>query len=233
MKRLIILVVAGLHLGISPSLAKGPTIVVRGDGDIEVVPDIASMRIEVRSRDKDPEKAQAKNVEVTKRLFSAFEEVGIKRSDMGSTSYTFKRDATSNNEGKIIELGYYVENSVQLKVFRFDLLPRLVAVAVANGATSIGDVSYTLEDDRPYIDKARTEAFQKVKEEAQKSAIAAGMTLGPIVTVSLGGAYIPDQLTAGSLDRGEADVAAPGLQPLLNPGTVHVQYSVTVEYELK
>jgi len=233
MKRLLILAVIGFFLSISPSFAKGPTIVVKGDGDIEVVPDVASIRIEVRSRDKDPEKAQADNVAVTKKLFSVFETAGVKRSDMGSTNYTFKRDARNDKDGKIIELGYYAENSVQIKVSHFELLPRLVAIAVANGATSIDDVSYTLNDEKPYIDRARAEAFQKAKEEAQKSAAAAGMALGPIVTVSLGGAYIPDQLTAGRIESGEHDMAAPDLQPLLNPGTVHVQYTVTVEYELK
>jgi uncharacterized protein len=221
MKRLLFLTVALFAISNVSALAKGPTILVNGVGDIEVIPDIASVVVKVRSRDKDPEKAQIRNVEVTKKLFAAFEEMGVKRSTMASSNYTFKRDATANNDGKIVELGYYAENSLQINVSKFEMLPRLIALAVANGATSIDDVSYKLSDEKPYIDKARIQAFQKAKADAGKSAIAAGMTLGPIVTVSLGGAYIPDSLVA-SRGQGEADIASPGLQPLLNPGTLHV-----------
>jgi uncharacterized protein len=221
MNRLLFLTVALFAISNVSALAQGPTILVNGVGDIEVIPDIASVVVKVRSRDKDPEKAQIRNVEVTKKLFAAFEEMGVKRSTMASSNYTFKRDATANNDGKIVELGYYAENSLQINVSKFEMLPRLIALAVANGATSIDDVSYKLSDEKPYIDKARIQAFQKAKADAGKSAIAAGMTLGPIVTVSLGGAYIPDSLVA-SRGQGEADIASPGLQPLLNPGTLHV-----------
>jgi uncharacterized protein len=219
-------------ISVQPVMAEGPTILVNGVGDIEVAPDIASVVVKVRTRDKDPEKSQSQNVVVTKKLLAAFEAAGVKRSTMGSSNYTFRRDATSNSDGKIIELGYYAENSIQINLSKFEMLPRIIALAVANGATSIDDVSYKLLDEKPFIDQARVQAFQKAKVDAEKSATAAGMVLGPILTVSLGGAYIPDNLVARRVE-GEADMPASQLQPLLNPGTLHVQYNVTIQYQLK
>jgi uncharacterized protein len=214
------------------AFAANPTIVVRGTGEVEVAPDIASVVVEIRSRDKEPSKAQAKNVAITKKLFAALQGIGVKRSNLGSTGYVFKRDARTDSEGKIIELGYYAENSVQVKAEKFDDLPSIIANSVANGATSIGDVSYTLSDTKTYIDRAREEAFQNAKDEAQKSAKAAGMLLGSIKTISLGDAYIP-AVAASSSPDGAADIPAAQLEPLLNPGTIRVSYTVTIEYELK
>jgi uncharacterized protein len=211
--------------------AANPTIVVKGDGEIEVMPDIASVRVKLQSRDKDPAKAQAKNVSAIKRLFEAMQSIGVKPADLGASSYTFKRDARADSNGKILELGYYAENEVQVRAEKFEGLPAIIAVAVANGATSVDDVSYSLKDTKPSIDKAREKAFMDAKDEAEKSAKAAGLTLGPIKTISLGGAFIPE-VSSSKSDYGEADLPSQ-LQPLLSPGTIKVSYSVTIEYELK
>jgi uncharacterized protein len=174
-----------------------------------------------------------KNVATTKNLYAAIAKLGIKRSDFGSTNFAFKRDARADNDGKIVELGYYAENSVQITAKKFEDLPKIIAVAVANGATSIGDISYTVSDTKPYIDQARLKAFQNAKDEAEKSALAAGLKLNQIETISLGDAYIPEVSAATYALDGHADLPAPQLQPLLTPGTVHVKYSVTIEYLLK
>ena len=234
-KRLSILALVVWSFGAMPALAKGPTIVVRGQGEVEVVPDIASVTVEVSSRDNDPERAQALNVETTKKLYLELQKSGIAPSDMGSTRYYFKRDVTRNTDGAMIDNGFYAENSVQIKIHKFENTPRLIAVAVANGATSVGDVQYTLNDDKPYIDKARAEAFQDAKTEAKKIAAATNMRLGRITAISIGDAYISqvDAASDFSKSEGEADIPAASLEPLITPGTVRVSYSVTIEYELR
>ena len=209
-----------------------PTIIVMGTGEVEVRPDIAAVTVEVRSRNNDPVKAQSENVVVTKKLFAAFESMGIKNTDMGSTSFNFRRDAKMDSEGNVQELGFYATNSVQVKAPKFDDLPKIIAVAIANGATSVGDISYSIVDTKPQIAKARRKAFENAASEAKDSAEAASLKLGAIKTISLGSAYIPPVEASRNFEGG-ADLPASTLEPLLNPGNVRVTYTVTIEYELK
>ncbi len=151
---------------------------------------------------------------------------------MGTTNYQFRREAREGAEGKINQLGYFAENSVQIKASKFEDMPSIIAAAVANGATRVDDIQYTLNDPVPYVDRARVEAFQNAKDEAQKSVDAAGLKLGPIVSISINGADIPQVTSMQRLNYEDADMPAAKLEPFLSPGVVHVTYSVNIEYEV-
>jgi len=214
--------------------ARNPTVVVKGSSVISVVPDIARIVVEVETTDLDPQKTQAANVTITKVLYHALQEAGVAPSDMGSTRFDFRRNIDRTQNGNV-DKGFVASNSVQIKIRKFDDLPRLIAVAIANGATSVGDVEYTLQDQKPYVDKARKAAFLDARAEASKIAAAADLRLGRIVAMSVGDAYISEVQapTLNSGGGGEADMPASSLQPFMTPGVLDVSFQVSVEYELK
>ena len=235
MPRVLACVLFSLCLLTTPARADGPTIVVDGEGDVEVVPNVASITIRVTSVDKDPRQAQAKNVKIARDLFDAMKKLGISEPDFGSSDYSFERLAFPDKKtGKINELGFSARNTVSVRVTDLSILPALIGEVVGRGATRIESLDYSLRDTKPYIDQARAMAFSRAREDAQKSAVAAGLTLGSVRKISIGGAHIPDSgSTSYYRDAGEMDVAPPEWVPPLTPGRLHVTYHVTMEYELK
>jgi uncharacterized protein YggE len=88
------------------NMADAATIVVVGQSEVEAMPDMATLTIDVRNRNKDAAKAQATNVDQVKKLMSKINAVGLKTSEMRTSNYRFVRDAKSDSEGNIIELGF-------------------------------------------------------------------------------------------------------------------------------
>ena len=225
------LAVATFALNAASAVAKNPTIIVRGVGDVAVTPDVAFLTIDIRSRDKNPEQAQLQNTLSVRKLTAALLAAGMRPEEVSSTAFNFKRDADLSN-GQIHELGFYADSSIQIKTHSFALLPKIIGTAISNGATSVGDINYDISEKAAYIDKARIDAFSRAKDDAEKSALAAGLKLGAPQTITLGDASI-GAIEVRSSD-GEADVpAARNLQPLIVPGYVHVSYIVNIEYEVQ
>ncbi len=222
------------------NMADAATIVVVGQSEVETMPDMATLTIDVRNRNKDAAKAQATNVDQVKKLMSKINAVGLKTSEMRTSNYQFARDAKSDSEGNIIELGFYADTTIVIETPHFELLPQIVAIAVMNGATNVGDASYWLSDDTAVVDKARSIAFQNADQEAKKAATAVRSTLGPISKIAVGAAAIANMMAGieGGLGGGrsakyEVANAPADIAPNLTVDMVKVQYFVTIEYELK
>jgi uncharacterized protein len=225
-----------LHVG--SVVAIGQTLIVVGTADVSAIPDQATITLNTRSRNNDGEKAQAENIQLNKKLQTALAKLGVKTHLIRTTSSTFRRDAQSDGKGNIVELGFIAENTIEVDATDFNLLPRIIAVAVANGATNVGDPIFSLSNDTKITDEARILAFKNANEEAQKSAVAANLTLGPIVKIAVGAAAISNELASGMLGgMSKKNISLQAeestLQPNLTVEKIHVPYAVTIEYELK
>jgi uncharacterized protein len=235
MKKILPAIALGLAVHAAQCAANAASIAVVGQSDVEAMPDVATLTFEVRSANKDAVKTQAENVAVTKKLLEQLKTVGLQDRELRTSNYAFGRDARPGKDGNIIELGFYAENTIEIKTSHFEFLPQLVATAISNGATSIGDAVYSLSDEKSVLDKARVIAFKNADDEARLSATSAGMQLGPITKVAVGAAAISNQLAGigGMSSRKMVSYNRSDLKPNLSVTFVHVEYNVTIEYELK
>lgn len=235
MKKFALLISLLLTIIVAFSAANAATLAVVGQSDVEAMPDTATLMFNVTTKNKDGSIAQSENVAITRKLIEKLAKAGVKAADVRTSNYFFRREEKNDNNGNLIALGFSASNAIEVKTSNFSLLPQLVAVAVASGATSASDATYSLSDEKPIKDKARTLAFKSADEEATKSANAAGLKLGPITKVAVGAAAISNLLDGlgGGMSRNNLQLDTSNLQPNLTVEMVHVTYSVTIEYELK
>jgi uncharacterized protein len=211
------------------SIVHAATIAVVGEGEVAAPPDTAAISLDIRSQNKDATKAQARNVEITRNVLAILKSLGVKENDITQSFYSFSRD--QNRDGK--DNGFYVSNSISVKLSDFALIPKITTSAISEGATSVGQPDYSLADDSTLFEKARVKAYQRAAEEAEKSAKAMGLKLGKVTKVSVGAAAISNLLAGEAMmGGGMARSANYDLMPELRIEPIKVKYYVTVEYDL-
>lgn len=219
-----------LLLMVCVSQVDAATVVVVGEGEVAAPPDIAKVELQIRNQSKDATKAQARNVEITRKLLADLKILGIQDRDISQSFYSFSRD--QNRDGK--ETGYYVSNSISVRISDFPLLPKIMTIAIADGVSNVGQPTYSLSDESSLVEKARLQAYERAGIEAEKSANALGMSLGKVVKVSVGAAAISNLFAGeGMLMGGMSSKANLSDMPELQVEPVKVNYYVTVEYELE
>ncbi len=101
--------------------------------------------------------------------------------------------------------------------------------AVAAGANTIYGVNFYLDDSTAASSQARALAVQDAQKRAQELAEAAGMTLGPVVSISEGYSSSPGYGQGGGA-MGEVQSGGPATP--IQAGTSTVEVDVTVTYQL-
>ena len=123
--------------------------------------------------------------------------------------------------------GYTVTQSIQVKVSPIEKANQAVDTATADGANLVGGVSFVLNDNlqKQLEQKARVDAVNDAKQQAQDLANAAGIKLGRIINVVDNNSGGPTPLFAGvAKSAGDSSTN-------LNPGQTTVQESVTLTFE--
>ena len=120
-----------------------------------------------------------------------------------------------------------------LKIRDFKLTSPLLTGVVENGANTVSDIQFSLDNPTEVENIARAEAIEKAKVKAQKIAEAGGFTLGRLLEISewyispsvsyRGGAMM--DMAVGSK---EAAVA-----PTIEAGSQEIQIQVYLKYEIR
>jgi uncharacterized protein len=208
-------------------MAAAATLTVVGKGVITVAPDTANVVFRIEAKNNDATKAKEQCEKNNNKLFAELTGMGIKEAAIRKSFFDVSR--SQDNTGKF--RGYSVTNSIEVKVTDFQLLPKVIEAGVASDVSRIGQPSYSLSDDASQTEQARLQAYESAKSEAEKSAKALGMKLGPVSKVSVGPAAFSN-LFAGEfpIGGGMSRKADFDIQTEIEP--IKVEYYVTVEYDL-
>jgi uncharacterized protein len=208
-------------------VAAAASLTVVGKGVITVSPDTANVVFRIEARNNDATKAKEQCERTNNKLFAELIAIGIKEAAIRKSFFDVRRN--QDNSGKFS--GYNVDNSIEVKVTDFQLLPKVIAAGVASDVSRIGQPSYSLSDETSQTEQARLQAYESAKSEAEKSAKALGMKLGPVTKVSVGAAAFSN-LFAGEfpIGGGMSRKADFDIQTEIEP--IKVEYYVTVEYDL-
>jgi hypothetical protein len=204
------------------------TITVSGEGEAKAVPDEAHLSAGVVTQAKRAADALAANTRAMNEVFATLKRFGIPEKAIQTSEFSVEPQYASNRDGnagaKIT--GYTVSNTVNVTVDRPKLGLALDAL-VSSGANSLGNIAFTIRDPKPLLAKARAEAIHDATERAQTYAKADGFALGPILSVSEGGAEVPRPLYAARM------AAAPMAPPPVAAGEESINANVSVTFEIK
>lgn len=234
----------------SPTLAitPGETLLnVTAEGRSRRQPDLALFSAGVVTQAKTAGEALAANARRMDAVITALKRAGVSERDIQTATLTLqpqyhhpqpepyprREPATVPAEPQAPRIiGYEARNSVQVRVRRLSDMGGVIDTLVAAGANQVEGPSFTVEEQEPALDEARTAAMQRARQRAELYARAAGLRVGRIISISEQGGYFPvtEQIVVTGYRGGPA--APPPPPSPVQPGEVALGVQLSVQFAL-
>lgn len=216
------------------------TFTVSAEGRAVVVPDIAQFTFSVLSEGTDLAQVQKDNTDRTNKVAAFLKDKGVDGKDISTVNYTVEpryqyfpctgigpcRQPTLN--------GYTVNQTTQVKVRDLDTVGDLLTGIVSQGANNVSQLSFTSDDPSLGQNKARAEAIEKARAQAEMIADAGGFRVGRLISVSDGGygTPVPYYGYGGEMKAFDSAQNAPP-SPVIQPGSQEIVMSLMLTYEIR
>lgn len=208
-----------------------PRIVVSGEGEATVAPDMAILTLSVMREAKTARAALDANNDAMAAVIAAMKSAGIADRDLQTAGiqinprYNYTNKADGSQEAELV--AYQVTNTLSVRVRDVDKTGDILDKAVSLGVNQGGGIAFTNDDPKATITEARKKAVADALAKAKTLAAAAGVNLGKVIEITdQNVAPAPMPLNAKAVDAARAAVP---VQAGENSYTVQV----TVTFELK
>jgi uncharacterized protein YggE len=218
-----------------------PTVSVSGHGQVNVPPDTASVSIGIDVIRPTLAEAQEQATAQATTLIEALKAAGVADEDIQTAYFSVNilRDydaaavvgATpeSENADPTQITGFEIMNQLQVTVRDTDMLGNLLDVAVSSGANNINGVTFYVDDQTTAASEARRLAVEDARTKAEELAAAAGLTLGPVLSIAEGTlSPMPPPMYAEAGGMARAEAAVP-----VQPGSSTVSVTVSMTFALR
>jgi uncharacterized protein YggE len=170
------------------------TISVSGEGEVSAKPDQARLSAGVLTQAPAAAAALTANTTAMNRVFAALKAAGIPDNKIQTSNFSvqpqyppYRPDAPDSRA----IIGYQVSNQVSVIVDDLSKLGPALDALVRSGANQLGGVSFSIADPKPLAERARAAAVADATAKARTLASAAGVTLGPLLSIEEGTAIRP------------------------------------------
>ncbi len=212
------------------SKTDGDVIVTSGDGVVTASADEAYVTVTVESRAKLPRDAQRANAQIMTAVQEKLKGAGIPQPNIKTLSVELHPEFDYNN-GKQTLRGYVARNSVEIKVEQLERSGEIADLAVAAGATSLGNIRFDIKNRDEVERKALAAAVADARSRAEALAQGAGRTIDRIIRIEDHGeqsGYQPPRPMMAMRSAEMADAPTP-----VNAGPLEVRARVALTVRLK
>jgi uncharacterized protein len=205
-------------------------IVVTGEGTVTVAPDLAQVRGGVTTRAASVREAVDTNSRNMTAIINKLVEAGIDRKDVQTSQFSIQpvypsQPSYDSSHATQRPLGYNVSNQVVVKIRTIGKVADILDLMIAAGANNVWDLEFLVSDPSKALDEARRSAISDARHKAELYANAAGIALGPVVSVNEQGTVTPGPI------RMRAAVAADRAPPI-EAGEDTLRVSVSVGFAI-
>ncbi|MDT8856660.1 SIMPL domain-containing protein [Paracoccaceae bacterium Fryx2] len=174
-----------------PALAEEPRLTVTGEGRVDARPDMATISLGVTTQGATAAAAMAANSDELGRVLANLRRTGIEERDVQTSGLSLNPNwvQVANDGSAPVIKGYVASNMLTVRVRALETLGGVLDAAVKDGANTLNGVTFGLTDPAPAMDEARTLAVADALARARLLAGAAGVRLGPVVSITEGGGY--------------------------------------------
>ncbi len=216
---------AALAWPVSARAETAGTITVTGSATINVVPDMATVSLGVTSTGDTAGAAMTANNDAVSAVIARLIAAKVADRDMQTSSLSVNPNWVTNAAGTGQEVkGYIASNQLTVQIKSLEATGTILDAVITDGANTLNGLSFGLQDQRPVEDEARREAVADALARAKLYAEAAGEKLGPIVSISEGGGYVPP---VPMMTKMAGDSSVP-----VAAGEVGVSAAVTIVWQL-
>jgi uncharacterized protein YggE len=206
------------------------SLTLSGEGAVKAAPDEAQLSAGVVTEAKTAAVALSANSQAMNAVFATLKRLGIPEKAMQTANFsvTPQYQATHGGNGPQRIADYEVSNTVFVTIDDLSRLGPALDALVASGSNALGDISFAIRDPKPLLDKARAAAMKDALARAQVYTQAAGVQLGPIVSIGESGGEEPRPMS-GVAPRAMMAMAPPPVAA----GQMTVTATVNVTFEIK
>jgi uncharacterized protein len=209
-----------------------PMIVVTGEGEAMVAPDMAVIQLSVVREAETARAALDANTQAMSAVMEALSAEGIAERDLQTSGFSVMPQYVYPDQGSEARqpriTGYQVTNSLSVRLRDLDRLGAVLDQAVTLGVNQGGDILFTNDDPAQTLTAARQDAIADARDKAETLSSAAGVRLGRIWRIDET-SYPPQPLPMmrAEMTRMAADTSVP-----VAPGENTYRVSVNVTWEL-
>lgn len=195
----------------------GATLTVLGEGVAQAVPDMATIRMGVSHQAQSAGAALEQTSIAAGEMLTLISELGIPAEDVQTSGLSLSPVWRRSSTGLDDEIaGYRADTSVTVRVRALPDLGAILDDLVASGANRFDGLALGLQDEQPVLDGARRAAVADARRKAMLYAEAAGVTLGPVLSISepqAGRGGGPEMAVVGmAMGRSDMPIAAGTLE---------------------
>ncbi|MHA6262411.1 SIMPL domain-containing protein [Arenibacterium sp. CAU 1754] len=199
-----------------PALAADDTarqITVTGEGRVEAEPDMAVITLGVTHESEAAKEAMDQTSASVATILQRLDRLGISPRDLQTQQLSLNpvwsnRPISSDGERRIT--GFVASNMVMVRVRDLNALGLILDAVMEDGANQFNGLQFGMQDPDPLTDEARRRAVSDAIAKASLLAEAAGVTLGPVQSISEAGARGPVMMEMAAAARGGGVPVAPG-----------------------
>lgn len=172
-----------------------PRIIVSGEGEAAVVPDLAIITLSVLREAKTAREALDENNKAAAAVVAAMKEAGIEARDLQtgglqiSPRYVYPKNDDGESQPRIV--AYQVTNTLTVRVRDISKVGEIVDRSVSLGVNQGGGITFTNDDPSAARTEARRRAVEDAVSRARTLAQAAGVELGQVIELSEQGFSAP------------------------------------------
>ncbi len=183
-------------------------IIVIGEGEVVVAPDLARVVLGVEATAATAEDAANQTNAVAVQVSAAAKDLGIEGDDLQTTDVSlfpvFPRIRPEESAEPPTPSGYRSSNTITITVRDIDTTGPVVDAALAAGATSILNVEFRLADDAPAKERALRLATLDAARKARAIAEALQGSVRGLISLTEESATIPIARSVGALEAARA-----------------------------
>ncbi|MBN9443378.1 MAG: SIMPL domain-containing protein [Bosea sp. (in: a-proteobacteria)] len=207
-----------------------PRISVMGEGEASVAPDMAVVTLSVLREAGTAREALNANSAAMKEVLDALKAAGIAERDIQTSRLDIQPRYSQPSRDKPQEpkiVGYAVSNEVTVRIRKLAEAGAIIDKVVGLGVNQGGGISFVKEDLKATMTEARKRAVADALDKARTLAEAAGVKLGPILSIEENAAPPRPIAYAAPMRKAAADMAVP-----LASGENSYQTQVSVVFEI-
>jgi uncharacterized protein YggE len=185
--RLFTALAAAFALMTAPALGQSAprTLSMTGQGEVKSAPDTVTLSAGVTAQAPTAAAALAQNNARMMAVLAAVHRQGVVDDDIQTADFSVSPQyANDNNNGPARLTGYQVANQVSIRLTDTSKLGAMLDALVTAGANQMNGIDFSIRDSAALLSQARGQAVADALAKAQTYAKAAGVTLGPIQTIS-------------------------------------------------
>lgn len=221
------------------TVAETSSFSTNGEGKMIAIPDIATFSFSVITQGGVKlQDTQSENTTKTNATIAFVKSKGIDAKDITTQGYNveprYQYFDCSGRQSSVCPpyeiVGYTITNTVLVKVRDFIKIGDLLSGVIENGANTVSQLNFTVEDPANLQNQARAKAITTAKDKAKSIAKAGGFRLGKLLSITEGSYYPVPMYSTMEVGKGGASSMP---SPTIEPGSYDITINVSLTYEIK